>query len=665
MLQPKRIHDLGALEWRVAGFIPHDWRWRTIDEFASRAEVAPVPMRLPGSVQAALRDAGILRDWYTGLSARECEWVENRHWVVYADLPDEWCADEGVRRLCFEGLDYEGVIRVNGREAGVFRGSFVPHLFDIGRFLEPTGNSLEIVFTDPPRWLGQMGFTSRMTEWKTRFNYTWDWTSRVVQLGVPGAVTLEAVRGAELEGLRVRTDVVLAGEGVLTVNGQVSCVEPLSADIEVHALLTDGAGGTVREESIPRDRFDRDGLRWEGLPVELWWPSGEGPQPLYRLTIRVTDGAGEELDRDERTVGFRSVEWLPCEGAPADARPWICSVNRRPLFLQGVNWTPVRPTYADVTPDEIRERVTLYRDLGCNILRVWGGATLETEAFYEVCDELGMLVWQEFPLSSSGFDNWPPEDPVAVEEMGSIAESYIARRAHHTSLIIWCGGNELQGAPDGGTEGIGKPVDESHPMIAALARVVERDDPGRRFLPTSSSGPRFGAEPGEFGLGLHHDVHGPWQLPEGTLAGAQAYWAGDDALFRSEVGVAGASPVDVIEEYAGDLPVMPASGDNPLWRRTSWWIQWPEFLEEVGREPTDLAEFVAWSQERQAKGLVLAAKSCKSRFPRCGGFIVWMGHDCFPCTANTAIVDFHGRPKPAALALKQVFTSGARTPTDR
>ncbi len=202
-------------------------------------------------------------------------------------------------------------------------------------------------------------------------------------------------------------------------------------------------------------------------------------------------------------------------------------------------------------------------------------------------------------------------------------------------------------------------------MIAALARVVERDDPGRRFLPTSSSGPRFGAEPGEFGLGLHHDVHGPWQLPEGTLAGAQAYWAGDDALFRSEVGVAGASPVDVIEEYAGDLPVMPASGDNPLWRRTSWWIQWPEFLEEVGREPTDLAEFVAWSQERQAKGLVLAAKSCKSRFPRCGGFIVWMGHDCFPCTANTAIVDFHGRPKPAALALKQVFTSGARTPTDR
>ena len=133
------------------------------------------------------------------------------------------------------------------------------------------------------------------------------------------------------------------------------------------------------------------------------------------------------------------------------------------------------------------------------------------------------------------------------------------------------------------------------------------------------------------------------------------YWAGDDALFRSETGAPGASSAEIIRRSKGDLAEMPGTADNPLWRRTSWWIEWPIFVEECGREPASLEEFVAWSQARQAEALVIAARACKDRFPRCGGFIIWMGHDSFPCTANTAIVDFDGEPKPAALALREVF----------
>ena len=133
------------------------------------------------------------------------------------------------------------------------------------------------------------------------------------------------------------------------------------------------------------------------------------------------------------------------------------------------------------------------------------------------------------------------------------------------------------------------------------------------------------------------------------------YWSHDDALFRSEVGAPGASSVDIIKGYAGGLPLTPGTVDNPLWRRTSWWIEWPTFVKEKGREPQSLDEYVTWSQERQAEALRIAAEACKSRFPRCGGFIIWMGHDSFPCTANTAIVDFEGRPKPAALALAEIF----------
>jgi beta-mannosidase len=192
-------------------------------------------------------------------------------------------------------------------------------------------------------------------------------------------------------------------------------------------------------------------------------------------------------------------------------------------------------------------------------------------------------------------------------------------------------------------------------MIARLAQVVAEHDPKHRFLPTSPSGPRFGADEERFGQGQHWDVHGPWHVSGSVESDWRRYWEHNDALFHSEVGVAGASSVEIIRQYRGDLPEMPATTANPLWRRTSWWIDWPAFLREMEREPESLDEFVAWSQERQRRALQIAVSATKSRFPRCGGFLLWMGHDSFPCTANTSIIDFHGTLKPAAKAVGESF----------
>ena len=180
------------------------------------------------------------------------------------------------------------------------------------------------------------------------------------------------------------------------------------------------------------------------------------------------------------------------------------------------------------------------------------------------------------------------------------------------------------------------------------------EDPGRRFVATSSSGPRFGASLAEVGLGVHWDVHGPWKL-DGTLEQWKDYWSRVDALFHSEFGAPGASSAEIIRKYSGGLPLLPGSAGNPLWRRTPWWIEWPDYLREVGREPQSLEEFVAWSQQRQAEALAFVVGTLKAKFPRCGGAILWMGHDSFPCTANTAIIDFDGHLKPSALALKAVW----------
>jgi beta-mannosidase len=133
------------------------------------------------------------------------------------------------------------------------------------------------------------------------------------------------------------------------------------------------------------------------------------------------------------------------------------------------------------------------------------------------------------------------------------------------------------------------------------------------------------------------------------------YWNNDDALFRSESGAPGTSSADLIRAYLGEYAETPGTLENELWRRTSWWIEWPHFVKEQGREPERLDEYVAWSQKRQADALRILVSAEKRRFPTVGGCLLWMGHDSFPCAANTSIIDFWGRPKPAALAVSAVW----------
>ena len=663
----KQIHDLSELPWTVEGYTPNVWRFERLypAPFTNSrcVDVPPVPARVPGSVQAALRAAGILPDWEIGFQTRGCEWVENRHWIYRTRLPAGWLggasAEPAQIRLSCLGLDYSGWVWVNGKEVGTFKGTHVPHGFDLTPFIDPQADAvLEIVFDLPPRWLGQFGWSSRMLEWKTRFNYTWDWTPRLVQIGIWDQISLEVVRGGEFSGLNVTASADPAsGQGSLRISGGVSGLP----DGRVELRLEKWPGGdAIWSGVLTRAEFEQ-GLVQEGLAVELWQPNleGDGPRALYSLSCRLLDGQGREQDRLSRRLGFRHVAWLACEDAPAGADPWLCAVNGTALFLQGVNFPPLKSNFADLRREDYEERLRQYASLGVNILRINACQFLEREWFYDLCDELGLMVWQEFPLTSSGIENWPPEDEKAISEMTEIAASFITRRRHHAALILWCGSNEQMGSLDGAKTGMGKPCDLSHPMLGRLGEVVRALDPDRRYIPTSPLGPRAGADPADFGKGLHWAVHGP-NAGFNTPEEAEAYWQKDDALCRPEVYCTGASPLETIRKYAGELPVFPADFDNPYFSHpTPWWVDWPRLTALHGREPANLAEYVEWSQALHARLISLGAKACKDRFPRCGGFLLWSGHDTFPIASNTSLIDYDGNFKPAALALAAVWRSKA------
>ncbi len=652
---PAQYKSFELLEWKLWGYRPQVWRTNFDFEQLTGdwAEYQDIPFSIPGSVQKALKDQDLVPDWNIGLNSTQLEWIENRHWLVTTRIPDEWITQNNDYILYCKGLDHQGIVLVNGQEVGRFDNAFIPYSFDIAPFLKEKNNTLVFVFECPPDNLGQVGYTSQITDWKPRFYYGWDWVPRIVQIGIWDDVLLQTNSQNILNQIQVTTKAAKDNdEGELTVlvndtnHNDVKLVE---------VSLSDAEGKIIIRDSISMQDI-LAGKTWKDLQIKRWYPNGWGNQNLYKLNLTFWGQNGNIISKEEKRVGFKHVEWLPNKGAPENADPWICSVNNQPLFIQGVNWTPLLPNFADLEKTDYEKMLNTYKKLGINTIRIWGGGFAEKSWLYDLCDELGIMIWQDFPLSSSGLDNYPPSGDKTIAEFSEIVEHYVIRLKNHVSLLLWCAGNELYEIGDA------KPVDNSHPMIAAIEKIVHQNDPDRRFVPGSPSGPTNWASRANFGKGIHWDTHGPWKLPFGkkkTMDEVREYWENNDSFMFSEVGVPGAMSASLIEKYSGDYSPLPASLDNPIWRTVNWWNEWDEYSAVTSQNKRTLNNYVNWSQKRQADGLAIALRKSKEKFPACGGFLIWMGHDCFPCMINTAIIDFEGNPKPIIEQLSKIWKNNS------
>ena len=242
-------------------------------------------------------------------------------------------------------------------------------------------------------------------------------------------------------------------------------------------------------------------------------------------------------------------------------------VNGRKVYAKGWNWVPIDVLYGVPRPEKRARLLELARRAHVNLLRVWGGGLIETEAFYKLCDRYGILVWQELIQSSSVVDNHPPEDAEFAAMLITEAEQIIPRRRNHPSLAVWCGGNELM-------DWDSKPAGDGIPLLAALRDAVERLDPGRAWRPTSPSGPLFenSLENIARAPDALHAVHGPWEY-QGLTEQYTLYNRGS-SLFHSEFGVDGYTNERTIEAHITPANPWPATRDNPVYLQTaSWWIK--------------------------------------------------------------------------------------------
>ncbi|HEY3543337.1 MAG TPA: glycoside hydrolase family 2 TIM barrel-domain containing protein [Gaiellaceae bacterium] len=425
-----------------------------------------------------------------------------------------------------------------------------------------------------PESEAQVGRTSRVRVHKPRMNYGWDFCPRLVHQGI---------------------------------------WRPVGAPRSYPRVSFDGAVG----------RVELDGeVLLEVEQPELWWPNGAGEQRLYR--------AGDW------EVGFRTIELVANEGAPADALPYTLVVNGERVFMRGWNWVPIDVNYGVPQPEKLERLLRLVQQANVNVLRVWGGGVIESDEFYAWCDRLGILVWQEFSQSSSGLESTPSDDPDFVAALAADARQIVPSRAHHPSLFAWCGGNELAW-PDG------EPIDERSPAIAALGDVVRELDPARVWLATSPTGPK-----GTW------DMHGPWEHQ--GLRKHYEHYDSRTNLIHSEFGVEGMTNRDALDALIAPAHRWPADRSNPVYEHLgAWWNNAPLVQEAFGGRIADVETMRRASQWLQYEGLRYAVEATIRRAWRASGVLPWQFNESFPNAWCTSAVDWHGNPKPVYFGVARAY----------
>jgi len=677
-----QVISLDGHDWQVQGWVPYEWdlvgpvRVTTGNLDLSEVlhgEIAPIPATVPGCTHADCLRAGVIEDPYWEFNSRLCEWISQRMWVYRRALPVPAAARGSRVRLRFEGIDYSARVFVNGTLVGRHEGLFIPAIMDITAQVNFGGENVLQVIVDPaPVSVAQVGQTRDARVLKPRFAYKWDFTTRLIPVGLADSVTIHITGPAAINEFWVHGEVGGIHAVIPDYDGS-DVLAMVSAEVDVPAdgpyvgvvELWFGEKLVQQHEFTKRLTAGQNKLSWPlEIPVDdvhLWWPAGMGEQPIYKAKLQVLVD-GRVSDERETTFGIRNVELLPNDtdgwlndttsaanatGVTAEnIRPFTLTVNGRKVFVKGYNWVPIEQQYATATEEKYRWLIGLALRANVNLLRVWGGGLIEKEVFYRLCDELGMMVWQEMPQSSSGVGNDPATDKEFCDLLERTAISAIRRRGGHPSLVFWGGGNELAAA------GL-KPLDETHPALATIGRAVTAEHPNLLYIPTSPLGPSFDFQQAGVGTGAHQDIHGPWKYLGANFH--YEYFNANDCLFHAETGADGCASLPSMRKIGREELLWPPVKSNRFWvHHAAWWILGEQIQELVG-PIGDIGTFIRVSQALQGEALRYAIESDRRRAWQCSGVAIWQLTEPWPNLSCTANVDYYGVPKQAFYVVGRAY----------
>ncbi|MET0423207.1 MAG: glycoside hydrolase family 2 protein [Actinoplanes sp.] len=614
-------------------------------ELRQQAQDTAIPAVVPGCVHVDLLRAGRLPDPFQDDNEKAVAWVGHTDWTYRRDLTWTGPAHERVD-LVFEGLDTVAAVELGGTRLGTTRNMHRSYRYDVTDLLDGAPQPLDVHFTSAYTEAEQVRdlLGARANAYPEPFNFIrkmacsfgWDWGPTLVTAGIWRPVRLEAWSVARLASVRpLATWADGAGRLDLTIEAERLHDVPLS----VRVLLD---GREVARGELPSGA-SRLHLDETIAAVRPWAPIGYGEPTLYDLTVELS-AAGVLLDRWQRRTGFRSVA-IDRSPDTAGSR-FVIELNGEPVLVKGVNWIPDDIFPSQMTRRRYEHRLRQAVDAGVNLIRVWGGGLYEDRSFYEVCDELGLMVWQDFLFACACY---PEEEPLYSEVVAEAREN-VVRLAPHPSLITWSGNNENLWLHDAmrwdQAEGGDLTWGEKY-YLETLPQIVAELDPSRPYQAGSPWSGSWEHLPNDTGHGTFHS----WEV-----------WNREDYLnyrdsaprFVAEFGWQAPPAWTTLRDAVSDEEMRPDSpgvlhhqkaedGNGKLARGLA-----PHF-----GEPSSTEAWHYLTQLNQVRAIRTGVEHWRSYWPHTGGTILWQLNDLWPVTSWAAI-DGAGRLKPLYFELQSL-----------
>ena len=639
-----------------------------ITEWVLQFEGKSIPAQVPGDITIDLCNAGIVKNPYFGDNQKENDWIPRQDFTYLT----KWNADEALLaqecvEIVFDGIDVYADVYFNGEKLGSTDNMFLQYRFDVKPLLKKGENELRVEMKSTLNKMDTFdtaGYFSIFNEArifvrKAQCHFGWDWAPKICAYGIWQDVYLEY-------GSKCKIDDVYA---IADVEGNVTFLTELNYD--THPII-DANGKNVSKAYAPEDgdtlhyylsktpfgdEYEKKSFAVMGKKnlacykvenPQLWWPIGYGAQPLYHYKIELERGGKIVAEKSGR-LGFRSVRLL--EKPKGDNNlGYELEINGKIIFVRGANWIPIE-CFTGVVKDEKYDKLTdQAAQANFNMLRVWGGGIYEKDIFYDLCDEKGILVWQDIMLACADI---PEDKPEWVDNMLKEVVYQVKRLRNHASLVYWCGGNEKTGA-------YGRCITKGDFFVNVLLQGtildLDKTRPFARQSPCSWTDVGQDSTSGE----SHHN-----SFERSLLEKPEVYRslvAEKIVPFVSEAALMGPNTIETNKK------IYPA---DKLWPMNELWddrlMENPygsvpltfakrqmKYASDYYGEVTSLEDFTAKAMQIHAECMRVEAEFTRSNEGLTGGFMNWMYSDIWP-SGSWSVIDYWCEPKQVYYQMKRSF----------
>ncbi|GAA5858851.1 hypothetical protein JCM5353_005583 [Sporobolomyces roseus] len=638
--------------------------------------------QIPSQIHQELLAARLIPDPFLKRNEELVQWVGEEDWIYRCSFELDTMPKEGEQAdLNFDGLDTFATVSLNDTKI-----LEADNIVDVTSLLKSGKNTLELAFHSAfrrgrqleeeqlgkgkhsPAWNGD---ASRLFVRKAQYNYGWDWGPVLMTAGPWKSIRLE-IYTARIYDFWPRATVDADLIPFVRVHYQVSDASP---SLGLNVTLLDSSGSNIAKTSLGTNSTDEvHEWKFEKGEVELWWPTKMGKQSLYSIKVELVDTKlGVVLDTVKRKIAFRRLEIVqsPLKNEPGTSFCFV--INNVPFFAGGSNWIPLDSFLSNATEERYRNWLELLIEGNQNMIRVWGGGIYEDDKFYDICDELGILVWQDFAFACGAY----PAYPAFLESVKKEALANVRRLRSHPSLAIFAGNNEdyqiaesekLEYDPDDHDGDWTKTNFPAREIYERLLPAIVGENSDTFYWPGSPFG---GVTTRDTTVG---DLH-QWDVWHGAQAPYQDY----DKLsgrFVSEFGMEAAPDPRTIDYFLdGETKeAYPQSRTMDAHNKAGGHERrLASYIAENLRTDNSLDGYIYATQFIQAEALSTAFSSWRRLFrggveeAYCAGALVWQLNDVWPCT-SWSIVDYFLRPKPAYFAIKRALAPislGSKRYTER